>query len=301
MGSRAITATAAGITLLGVVAAIVALRQHSTAPPQNSVPASSAVSAPAWTSSPPPGPRSVPPAVADLSLAHNDAQSFTLTWQAPRSDESLEYDVTVDGRQMARIAQTTATIPWPTSTDHVLVQVAAVTPTQVHSPWRALFVVPPPVNHRDSGAAGEPEASSQQREGSEEQLGEQKRSSSRRHRAPRPRRSHAARRRGTMPRTSSPQRRQPHSPTPTPSASGRNTPEPGTSESPSTSATPSPSDTARSTSSPDANPTSTAHPTPTVTGSAPPDDASRPSAGRSAPARHQTPRQSPGNPTRPGQ
>lgn len=301
MGSRAITATAAGITLLGVVAAIVALRQHSTAPPQNSVPASSAVSAPAWTSSPPPGPRSVPPAVADLSLAHNDAQSFTLTWQAPRSDESLEYDVTVDGRQMARTAQTMTTIPWPASTDHVLVQVAAVTPTQVHSPWRALFVVPPPVNHRDSGAAGEPEASSQQREGSEEQLGEQKRSSSRRHRATRPRRSHAARRRGTMPRTSSPQRRQPHSPTPTPSASGRNTPEPGTSESPSTSATPSPSDTARSTSSPDANPTSTAHPTPTVTGSAPPDDASRPSAGRSAPARHQTPRQSPGNPTRPGQ
>ncbi|MEA5647295.1 MAG: hypothetical protein R5N60_07675 [Cutibacterium granulosum] len=284
-----------------MVAAIVALRQHSTAPPQNSVPASSAVSAPAWTSSPPPGPRSVPPAVADLSLAHNDAQSFTLTWQAPRSDESLEYDVTVDGRQMARTAQTMTTIPWPASTDHVLVQVAAVTPTQVHSPWRALFVVPPPVNHRDSGAAGEPEASSQQREGSEEQLGEQKRSSSRQHRAPRPRRSHAARRRGTMPRTSSPQRRQPHSPTPTSSASGRNTPEPGTSESPSTSATPSPSDTARSTSSPDANPTSTAHPTPTVTGSAPPDDASRPSAGRSAPARHQTPRQSPGNPTRPGQ
>ncbi|MDU3272248.1 MAG: hypothetical protein E7D41_02415 [Cutibacterium sp.] len=301
MGSRAITATAAGITLLGVVAAIVALRQHSTAPPQNSVPASSAVSTPAWTSSPPPGPRSVPPAVADLSLAHNDAQSFTLTWQAPRSDESLEYDVTVDGRQMARTAQTMTTIPWPASTDHVLVQVAAVTPTQVHSPWRALFVVPPPVDHRDSGAAGEPEASSQQREDSEEQLGEQKRSSSRRHRAPRPRRSHAARRRGTMPRTSSPQRRQPHSPTPTPSASGRNTPEPGTSESPSTPATPSPSDTARSTSSPDANPTSTAHPTPTVTGSAPPDDASRPSAGRSVPARHQTPRQSPGNPTRPGQ
>ena len=301
MGSRAITATATGITLLGVVAAIVALRQHSTAPPQNSVPASSAVSAPAWTSSPPPGPRSVPPAVTDLALAHNDAQSFTITWQAPHSDESVKYDVTVDGRQMARTAQATATIPWPASADHVLVQVAAVTPAQVHSAWVALFVVPPPVDHRDSGAAGEPEASSQQREGSEEQLGEQKRSSSRRHRAPRPRRSHAARRRGTMPRTSSPQRRQPHSPTPTPSASGRNTPEPGTSESPSTSATPSPSDTARSTSSPDANPTSTAHPTPTVTGSAPPDDASRPSAGRSAPTRHQTPRQSPGNPTRPGQ
>ena len=295
------TAAAAGITLLGVVAAIVALRQHSTAPSPSSVPASSAVSTPAWTSSPPLGPRSVPPAVADLSLAHNDAQSFTLTWQAPRSDESLEYDVTVDGRQMARTAQTTATIPWPTSTDHVLVQVAAVTPTQVHSPWRALFVVPPPVNHRDSEATGEPETASQQQEGSKEQQGEQKRTSPRRHRAPRPRRPHAARRRGTTPRTSSPQRRQPLSPTTTPSAAGHNTPEPDTSESPSTSATPSPNDTARSTSSPDANPTSTAHPTPTVTGSAPPDDASRPSVGRSTPARHQTPRHSPEGPTKPGQ
>ena len=295
------TATAAGITLLGVVAAIVTLRQHSAAPPQGSVATSSAVSTPAWTSSPLPGPRSVPPAVADLSLAHNDAQSFTLTWQAPRSDESLEYDVTVDGRQMARTAQTTATIPWPTSTDHVLVQVAAVTPTQVHSPWRALFVVPPPMSHRDSEAADEPETSSQQREGTEEQQGERKMSSPRRHRAPHSRHPHSARRRDTTPRGSSSQRRQSPSPTTTPSASGHNTPEPDTSESPSTSATPSPSDTARSTSSPDANPTSTAHPTPTVTGSAPPDDASRPSAGRSAPARHQTPRQSPGNPTRPGQ
>ncbi|WP_130864818.1 hypothetical protein [Acidipropionibacterium timonense] len=93
----------------------------------------------------PTGPRSVPAPVHDLRLASNDASTFTIAWTPAPDAGQVMFDVLLDGRRVGTVRLESMTLAWPASANRVLIQVAAISPAGVHSPWTALFIIPPPL------------------------------------------------------------------------------------------------------------------------------------------------------------
>lgn len=124
----------------------------TTAPQdQSSLAATQTNAVPSVTSVPSPSlhqDRTLPTPVRQLRLSGNTAETYTVTW-GPSHDAAgiRHYVVLANGFLVGRTRVPTITLVWQTSTSNILVQVAAIDGNGLQGEWRALMIVPPPLQH----------------------------------------------------------------------------------------------------------------------------------------------------------
>lgn len=90
--------------------------------------------------------RTLPTPVRNLHLSSNTAQTYTVGWR-PSFDAAgiRHYVVLANGFLAGRTNVPSITLIWPNSNHRILVQVAPVDGNGLQGEWRALMIVPPPL------------------------------------------------------------------------------------------------------------------------------------------------------------
>ena len=90
--------------------------------------------------------RTLPSPVRNLRLSSNTARTYTVSWGSSRDAAGIRhYVVLANGFLVGRTDSASITLVWPTTTDNILVQVAPVDGNGLQGEWRALMIVPPPL------------------------------------------------------------------------------------------------------------------------------------------------------------